>query len=147
MITTRALKNSLTKCKLSYLLELILVSKTLMDIFSNKIEVNSFSGSITTIISDHYVQFLLLKNNDLSKGQKERKLIQDYKKIGKKTFETDLKSPNWKQILKLNLGNMKNSFEIFFETFIKILDKHTHLRKLSIPRRKNFKNSGLPQVS
>ena len=65
-----------------------------MDIFSNKIEVNSFSGSITTIISDHYVQFLLLKNNDLPEGQKERKLIQDYKKIDKKTFETDLKSTN-----------------------------------------------------
>ena len=107
--------------------------QTLIDnIFLNKIEEESFSGNITTTVSDHYAQFLLLKNNNLPKGQKERKLIQDYKKIDKKNFETDLKSTNWNQILKLNLGNTNDSFEIFFETFNKILDKHAPLRKLSI---------------
>ena len=52
-----------------------------------------------------------------------KKLIRDYKKIDKKTFETDLKSTNWNQILKLNLGNTNDCSEIFFETFNKILDK------------------------
>ena len=65
--------------------------------------------------------FLLLKNNNLPKRQKERELIQDYKKIDKKSFETDLKSTNWNQILKLNLGNTNDSFGIFFETFDKKL--------------------------
>ena len=42
-------------------------SQTLIDnIFSNKIEEESFSGNITTTVSDHYAQFLLLKNNNLS---------------------------------------------------------------------------------
>ena len=91
-------------------------SQTLIDIFSNKIEVESFSRNITTTISDHYAQFLLLKNINLPNGQNERKLIRDYKKNDKKTFETDLKFTNWTQILKLNLGNANNSFEIFFET-------------------------------
>ena len=51
-------------------------SQTLIDnIFSNKIEVKRSSGNITTTISDHYAQFLLLKNNNLPKGQKQRKLI------------------------------------------------------------------------
>ena len=60
-------------------------SQTLIDnIFSNKIEVESFSGNIITRVSDHYAQFLLLKNNNLPKGQKERKLIRDYKKIEEK---------------------------------------------------------------
>ena len=108
-------------------------SQTLIDnIFSNKIEVESFSGNLTTTISDHYAQFLLLKNNNLPKGQKERKLTGDYKKIDKKTFETDLKSTNWNQILKLNLGNTNDSFDKFFETFNKILDKHAPLRKSTI---------------
>ena len=63
-------------------------SQTLIDnIFSNKIEAESFSGNITTTISDHYAQFLLLKNNNLPKGQKERKLIRDHKKIDKKSFK------------------------------------------------------------
>ena len=62
-------------------------SQTLIDnIFSNKIEEESFSGNITVTVSDHYAQFLLLKNNNLPKGQKERKLIQDYKKTDKKTL-------------------------------------------------------------
>ena len=64
-------------------------SQTLIDnIFSNKIEEESFSGNITTTVSDHCTQFLLLKNNNLPKGKKERKLIQDYRKIDKKNFET-----------------------------------------------------------
>ena len=47
-----------------------------------KIEVESFSGNITITISEHYSKFLLLTN----KGQKERKLIRDYKRIDKKTL-------------------------------------------------------------
>ena len=108
-------------------------SQTPIDsIFSNKIEEESFSANITTTVSDHHAQFLLLENNNLPEGQKERKQIRDYKKSDKKNFETDLKSTNCIQILKLNLGNTNNSFEIFFETFNKTLDKHTPLRKLSI---------------
>ena len=119
-------------------------SQTLIDnIFSNKIEVESFFGNITTIISDHYAQFLLLKSNSLPKGQKERKLIPDYKKIDKKTFETELKSTNWNQILKLNLGSTNDSFEIFFEIFNKILDKHAPLRKLSIQEEKRKSKTGI----
>ena len=49
-----------------------------------------------------------------------------------KKIETDLKSTYWNQVLKLNLGNTNDSFEIFFETLKKILDKHAPLRKLSI---------------
>ena len=60
-------------------------SQTLVDnIFSNKIEAESFPGNITTTRSEHYAQALLLKSNNLPKGQKERKLIRDYKKIDKK---------------------------------------------------------------
>ena len=114
--------------------------QTLIDnIFSNKIEEESFSGNIITAVSDHYAQCLLLKNNNLPKGQKERKLIRDYKKIDKENFETDLKSTNWNQILKLNLGNTNDSFEIFFDTFNKILDKHAPLRKVPIQEDKRRK--------
>ena len=64
-----------------------------------------------------------------------------------KTFEKDLKSTNWNQILKLNLGNTTDSFEIFFETSNELLDKHAPLRKLSIQEDKLKKNPGLPQAS
>ena len=110
-------------------------SQTLIDnIFSNKVEVESFSGNITTSISDHYAQFLLLKKQNLPKGQKQRKMIRDYKKIEieKETVEADLDTTNWKQNLKLNQGNVHNSFAIFFETFDKAIEKHAPLRKMSI---------------
>ena len=59
--------------------------QTLIDnIFLNKIEEESFSGNITTTVSDHYAQFLLLKNYNLPKAQKERKLIRYYKRLIKK---------------------------------------------------------------
>ena len=119
--------------------------QTLIDIFSNNIEEESFSGNITTTVSDHYAQFLLLKNNNLPKGQKEGKLIRDYKKIDKKNFETDLKSTEWNQILMLNLGNTNDSFEAFFVTFNKILDKHAPLRKLSIQEDKQKKTLDYPR--
>ena len=38
--------------------------------------------------------------------------------------------------MKLNLGNTKDSFDIFFETFNQILDKNAPLRKLSIQEEK-----------
>ena len=88
----------------------------------------------------------MLKNNNLPKGQKERKLIQDYKKTDKKIFQPDIKSTNWYQILKLNLGNTSDSFETLFETFNKILNKHAPLRKLSIQEDKLKKKPRLPQA-
>ena len=87
----------------------------------------------------------MLENNNLPKGQKGRKLILDYKKVDKKTFETNLKSAKWNQILKQNLGNKNDSFEIFFETFNEILDKHAPLRKMSIQDAKLKKNPGSPR--
>ena len=36
---------------------------------------------MTTTISDHYAQFLSLKDNNLPKGNKERKLVRDYKEM------------------------------------------------------------------
>ena len=75
-----------------------------------------------------------------------KKLIRDYKKIDKKTFETDLKSTNWNQILKLNLGNTNDYSEIFFETFNKIFDKYAPLRKLSFQEDKLKKKPWITPV-
>ena len=69
--------------------------------------------------------------------------MHNYKKTDKKTFDTDLKSTNWNQILKLNPGNTNNYFEIFFETFNKILDKHAPLRNLFIQEEKPYNITSL----
>ena len=55
-------------------------SRTLIDIFSNNIEHDTLSGNITTTISDHFAQFLILKN--LSHKQDLKKT---YTKMTKKT--------------------------------------------------------------
>ena len=77
-------------------------SQTLIDnIFSNIIEKDIISGNITTIISDHYMQFVLFKNKTKSKTNiKKAKFARNYKSLNKDLFEYDLRNTKWDKILK-----------------------------------------------
>ena len=60
-------------------------SQTLIDnIFSNKIEEESFSGNITNTVSDHYAQFLLLKTTIYLRGRKRGNKFEITKRLIKK---------------------------------------------------------------
>ena len=56
-------------------------------------------------------------------------------------FDSDLKNTNWKEILKIERGDVDYSFETFNKKINKILDKHAPFKKLSIQDEKLSKKS------
>ena len=98
--------------------------------FSNIIEDEIISGNITTTISDHYAQFTLFKNK--TKSQKKQKDTRNYRTFDKEMFDSDLKNMNWKEILKIERGDVDYSFETFNKKVNEILGKHAPFKKLSI---------------
>ena len=71
--------------------------KTLIDnIFFNTIEDGSISRNLETVISDHYDQFLFMKN--LSNKKKTLQIYhQDFQKINEKKLENDLQNTKMPQ--------------------------------------------------
>ena len=118
-------------------------SQTLIDnIFSNIIEDEIISENITTTISDHYAQFTLFKNKTKSqKNKKIAKFARNCKTFDKEMFHSDLKNTNWKEILKIERGDVDYSFETFNKKLNEILDKHVPFKKLSIQEEKLSKKT------
>ena len=55
-------------------------------------------------------------------------------------FDSNLKNTNWKEILKIERGDVDYSFETFNQKLNEILDKHGPFKKLSIQEEKLSKN-------
>ena len=75
-------------------------SKTLIDnIFFNKIEDGSISRNLETVISDHYDQFLFMKNLSNKKKNIANTEVyhQDFQKINEKKLENDLQNTKMPQ--------------------------------------------------
>ena len=112
-------------------------SKTLTDnIFSNIIEDGGISGNIVTTISDHYTQFLLLRNVNDKNPTKSEIYVQDFKKLNRNNLESDLINTNWDAILEVNNDNVDKSFESFVTTVNSIIAEHALLNKISLKKRK-----------
>ena len=99
-------------------------SATLIDnIFINNYEHNCVSGNITTCISDHLPQFLIIE--DLKQtSNKEIPTIsfRDYKNFSDNAFKAELSELDWSLVTEnseVNLG-----FETFVRFVNRILDKH-----------------------
>ena len=70
-------------------------SKTLIDnIFMNCLELETLSGNITTQISDHLVQFIMIKNFHRKKQNNTKIIKRDYKFFTKDEYANDLMSIN-----------------------------------------------------
>ena len=93
-------------------------SKTLIDnIISNTIEDSSVSGNLVTTISDHYGQFLLMKNlNNKKKITKTEVYHQEFQNINEKRLESDLQNTSWDNVLEVHSEGINKSFETFFST-------------------------------
>ena len=106
-------------------------SQTLIDnIFSTIISDESKTGNITTVISDHFCQFVslsLAENTDNKKSQFGR----NFSNFGKEHFSQDIKHVNWENILEIEKGDPNLSLEKYLTKMNSILDKHLSLKKLS----------------
>ena len=87
---------------------------------------NIISGNITTSISDHLTQFLLISNQ--SSFSKNQMLHTDEKRsfrnINSNVFEEDLKMVNWNEAPTLSEENPKSSFKACLNIVYRLIDKH-----------------------
>ena len=109
-------------------------SRTLIDnIFSNNTSHETLSGNITTTISDHYAQFLLLKDISHTKKEKAEIYNHDFEKLyqNKEKFENDLKKTDWNSVLDIKKNDTDNSFQMFLNSINKNITTHAPIKKLS----------------
>ena len=97
---------------------------------------NIISGNITTSISDHLTQFLLISNqNPLSKNQMlNTDEKRSFRNINSMAFEEDLKRVNWNEALTLSEENPNSLFKAFLNIVNRLIDKHC--TKKPIPKTK-----------
>ena len=107
-------------------------SKTLIDnIFLNSIEFDTFSGNLTSHISDHLRQFLILKDfyhkilinsNDVFE--------RNYRFFNHDKFKNDLKDIPWNVLSSDDIW-ASLAFDLFFARVNPLLDEHAPNHKLS----------------
>ena len=95
------------------------------------------SGNITTSISDHLTQFLLISNQNLS--SKNQMLNTDEKRslrnINSIAFEEELKRIDWNEALTLSEENLNLSFKTFLDIVDRLIDKHCPKKRILKTRR------------
>ena len=95
----------------------------------NSLEYDTFSGNLTTQISDHLPQFLILKNFH-RKYTNNSQVVHErsYKCYNEDEFKKDL-NVNWDETF--NNTNADFSFDTFLSIINKLLGEHAPLKKLS----------------
>ena len=98
-------------------------SKTLVDnIFYIKPILNITAGNISSVISDHLIQFLIEPSSTNVKLEQTCKLQQCYKNFDKTKFKNDLHKISWKEHCSNPDSNV--ALEHFLQIISKLLDKH-----------------------
>ena len=116
---------------------------TLIDsIFTNSYKHNSncLSGNITTYISDHLPQFLIIENlKQPSFNQNPPISFRDYKNFNEEAFKTELRELDWSFVTENNDINL--GFETFLPFMNKTLDKHAPIKTVK-KRTKQYSSRG-----
>ena len=106
-------------------------SKTLIDIFSNSIDFNTFSGNLTSQISDHLPQILILKYFYHKTLINSNVFERNYRFFNHDEFKNDLKDISWDNILSSDDISASLAFDLFFARVNTLLDEHAPNHKLS----------------
>ena len=87
---------------------------------------------LTSTISDHLPQFLNAHHIFSNAVKKKSNIFEcDWSKFNCEDFILDYFAIDWSHILKLQNNNTNTSFQNFFDSMSRILDKHAQLKKLS----------------
>ena len=97
---------------------------TLIDnIFLNSIEFNTFSGNLTSTITDHMPNFIFCQNLNVRSSKGTKSVYRDYSNFNAHSYICDLR--------KVDLTNMTNAendpdekFNIFQDSLLNIINKH-----------------------
>ena len=119
-------------------------SATIIDnIFYNNLEFETQSGNLLTKISDHFPQFLVIKNAAVD--YKKCSLFQyDYSKFKEHLFLDDFKKLSWEDSLNNQNLNINVKFDIFYDKVYSTVIHHAPMKK-STKSNSNFDlNHGSP---
>ena len=107
--------------------------KTVIDnIFSNIYTPSSVSGNLTSSISDHFPQFLIIPNIFLNSSPPKSNIYErDWNSFDQENFIHAYLAVDWADIIKSEKKNINFSFECFSKKFNLILDKYLSLKKLT----------------
>ena len=107
-------------------------SKTLIDnIFFDSSNSKTCSGNLTWNISDHYPQFLMIKNIYPNKKIKHNIHQRNWNKFDQTEFVLDFLNINWYSTLELDQKNVDVSFQNFYNEINNLTNKHAPLHKLT----------------
>ena len=105
-------------------------SKSITDIFYNYISQKIISSNLTLTILDHLPQFLIAPHIFSNASNKKSNIFEhDWSKFNREEFILDHFAINWPHILKLQNNDTNTSFQNFFDSMNRILDKHAPLGK------------------
>ena len=118
-------------------------SKTLIDnIILNSIEFETFSRNLTSLISDHLPQLLILKDFHRKSAVTDNIVYErNYRFFNYNVFKNDLKSIPWENILSQVNLSASSAFDLFFKQINTLLDEHAPIHKLS-KKELSFKKLG-----
>ena len=104
-------------------------SATIIDnIFSNHVESDTVGGNILSQITDHFPQFLIIKN--IAMDYRKVALFQrDYSKFSEERFLDDFKKLSWEDLYDENL-NVNYKFDKFFDRVNYTVQEHVPLKKV-----------------
>ena len=107
-------------------------SKSIINnIFSNYISQEIISGNLTSTISDYLPQFLNAPHIFSNAPNKKSKIFEcDWSKFNHEDFILDFFAVDSPHILKLQDNDINTSFQNFFDSMSRILNKHTTSKKL-----------------
>ena len=105
-------------------------SATLIDnIYGNSIDHDSLSGNIVTQLSEHFPQFLLIKD-DKKDFKDMNYYIHDYRKLDKKAFVDSYSDLDWAELNDFTM-DCNAKFNFFLDKTTEFISNHAPLRKLS----------------
>ena len=111
---------------------------TIIDnIFSNGLESDTISDSLLSQISDHFPQFLVIKNTTVD--YKHCTLFQhDYFRFAESSFINDFTGLSWNFLNETNL-NINSKFDTLYEKAHETAIKHVPLKKVT-PKQLNLRS-------
>ena len=106
-------------------------SATIIDnIFCNTLEFDTLSGNLLSKISDHFPQFLVIKN--VAVPYKNCSLFQyDYSKFSEHLFLDDFKKLSWEHTLNNQNLNINVKFDRFDEKVHSTVSHHAPIKKVN----------------
>ena len=121
-------------------------SKTLIDnIFLNSQDFNTTSGNITSSISDHLPQFLIINNFKINNIPPKHNIYKrNFKQFNEEKFTKQLSRINWNDTLNTQNNDIHQSYKAFLNTVNTLLDKHAPEKKIN---KKEYKLSLKPWVT